>query len=294
MKVYQTIARTLLGLVFLVSGFAKAWSAGDFADTVLQYGPAWFSVFAPLIILSELVLGTMLMCNLYTQWVSLMSAIFLIVVSLIYAYGILFLGITDCGCFGSIDILRTKPWVTYCRNSVLIILSLTLWRYNTSKVIHPLRKLVLVFAVTIVGCFLTGMTLGTSYTLPKIHLTHFKPISTHDFGMDDIVSFSSDSVYAVYLFSFTCPHCQNAFANVEQYQTMHVVDKVLGIAIADSVAQEVFDQLYHPVIDIITIPSEQMSSLTHSLPMLMLIENDTIRNAVEESVSSPGILFFHN
>ena len=46
------IAGIVLGLLFLVSAFAKAWEADVFATMLLQYGPQWFGVWAPIIIFS--------------------------------------------------------------------------------------------------------------------------------------------------------------------------------------------------------------------------------------------------
>ena len=58
--------------------------------------------------------------------------------------------------------------------------------------------------------------------------------------LTDVYHFESESSYVVYLFSFTCPHCQNSFANVQQFQQFNVVDKVIGISILDQEAMERF------------------------------------------------------
>ena len=101
--------------------------------------------------------------------------------------------------------------------------------------------------------------------------------------------FEGDSVYIVYLFSFSCAHCQNSFANVQQYQQFKAADKVLGIAIEDEEAQARFERIYQPQIEIRTIPQNEMASITGQLPVCLLIRGDSIRHVETGFVTSPGI-----
>ena len=92
-----------------------------------------------------------------------------------------------------------------------------------------------------------------------------------------------------YLFSFSCAHCQNSFANVQQYQQFKAADKVLGIAIEDEEAQARFERIYQPQIEIRTIPQNEMASITGQLPVCLLIRGDSIRHVETGFVTSPGI-----
>ena len=107
--------------------------------------------------------------------------------------------------------------------------------------------------------------------------------------LNNIYPFSADSSYVVYLFSFTCAHCQNSYANLEQYHRLKIVDKVIGIAIENEEAQERFTRIYRPEIDIITIPNDTMARITGSLPIALLIKGDSIHKVESGSVTSPGI-----
>jgi hypothetical protein len=107
--------------------------------------------------------------------------------------------------------------------------------------------------------------------------------------LNALYPFDADSTYIVYLFSFSCAHCQNSFANVQQYQQFALADKVLGIAIDDAEAQERFYRIYQPVIEIITIPNDEMSHITGQLPICMLIREGKIKQVESGSVTSPGI-----
>ena len=100
MKYLSYISTTILGLMFLFSAFAKAWDAEAFADMLLLYGPQWFSIGAPILIMVEAVLGMTLVMRVQTRWTAIAADFFLVIVSAIFAYGVLTKGIQDCGCFG--------------------------------------------------------------------------------------------------------------------------------------------------------------------------------------------------
>ena len=87
MKYLSYILTTLLGPVFLVSAFAKAWDADLFADLLLQYGWKGFSIAAPVIVFTEAVLGMLLLLRYRPRQSAWAAVIFLILVSLGYAYG---------------------------------------------------------------------------------------------------------------------------------------------------------------------------------------------------------------
>ena len=107
--------------------------------------------------------------------------------------------------------------------------------------------------------------------------------------LKNIYPFEADSSYIVYLFSFTCPHCQNSFANVEQFQQLHVVDKVIGIAVENQDAQERFYRIYQPEIEIITISKDYMSTITSRLPIGLFIKDNSIQKTEVGFITSPGL-----
>jgi len=291
MKYLSRISTTVLGLMFLVSAFAKAWDAESFAELLLQYGPAWFSVGAPIIICMECLLGVALLTRFRPRHAAVAGDIFLVLVSYIFAYGLAAKGIEDCGCFGFLSKLHTgKPWMTFVRNAVFIAVSIpAIIDKQAQKERYVLPKGVAAMVTVAAACFITGLAMRRTFELPDLPSVHTDSRQQTMEKLNAIYPFSADSSYVVYLFSFTCPHCQNSFANVQQYEQLHVVDKVVGIAVENDEARERFYRLYKPEIDILTIPNDQMSDITGSLPILLLIEGDTIQNAQSGSVTSPGI-----
>lgn len=290
MKYLSYISTTILGLMFLFSAFAKAWDAEAFADMLLQYGPQWFSIGAPIIIMAESVLGMALVLQIKTRWSAIFADCFLVIVSAIFAYGVLAKGIQDCGCFGVFSKLFTgKPWVTFVRNALFVAISIPAILDSNRKVRYVYPKVCLTIVVAAMACFVCGLSMRKSYKLPKISQVKPNNRSKVMEKLNEIYSFNSDSTYVVYLFSFTCPHCQNSFANVQQFQQFNVADKVIGIAVEDQEAQERFYRIYKPEIDIITIPKEQMEQITNQLPIGMSIRENSIKKAEVGFITSPGL-----
>ena len=284
------IAGIVLGLLFLVSAFAKAWDADTFGRMLLLYGPRWFGGFAPVIIFCEVVLGMCLLLRVRPKGAAVAADIFLVTVSAVFAYGVLFKGIQSCGCFGVLERYYTsKPWMTFARNAVLIVLTLPILFAKPEKEKHLTQKLIAMMVVASVACFICGLAMKKSFRLPRMRYEK-GPSTTEMMGkIQDVYPFSADSTYVVYLFSFTCPHCMNSFANVAQYGQFGLVDKVLGIAIEDDEAQARFERIYKPDFDILTIPHDSMSHITHSLPVMLHIEGGTICDIEEGFVLSPGL-----
>ena len=290
MKSFSYISTIVLGLIFLFSAFAKAWDAEAFADMLLQYGPQWFSIGAPIIIMAESVLGMALVLQIKTRWSAIFADCFLVIVSAIFAYGVLAKGIQDCGCFGVFSKLFTgKPWVTFVRNALFVAISIPAILDSNRKVRYVYPKVCLTIVVAAMACFVCGLSMRKSYKLPKISQVRSNNRSKVMEKLNEIYSFNSDSTYVVYLFSFTCPHCQNSFANVQQFQQFNVADKVIGIAVEDQEAQERFYRIYKPEIDIITIPKEQMELITNQLPIGMSIRENSIKKAEVGFITSPGL-----
>lgn len=277
--------------MFLVSAFAKAWDANAFAMMLTQYGPEWFSIGAPIIIAGESLLGCALLLRVKPRWSAVAADAFLLGVSLIFAYGVVVKGIQDCGCFGALSRWFTgKPWTTFVRNAVFIGISVPalLDKPQAERAVYP--RLIAGLVVAIITSFICGLAMRETFELPRNWLPEKEDSRAKAMEkLNAIYSFDADSTYVVYLFSFSCAHCQNSFANVQQFQQFNVVDKVVGIAVDDPEAQERFYRIYQPVIDIITIPQDTMASITGSLPLCIVVREGEIQHVTSGFVTSPGI-----
>ena len=290
MKYLSYFSSTLLGLIFLFSALAKAWDAEAFADMLLQYGPQWFSIGAPIVICIEVILAMALLLRIYPIQSAFCTDCFLIIVSIIFAYGVLEKGIEDCGCFGIYSkLFANKPWITFIRNILFVIISIPIFLYKNTDTKHIWQKGLITIFVTATACFICGLSMKKSYTLPKTSYAKIEKKTKTLEKLNEIYTFDKDSTYIVYLFSFSCQHCQNSFANVQQFQQFNVVDKIVGIAIEDSTAMERFYRIYKPEIEIITIPKDKMWNITNQLPIGIFIKNNSIIKTEIGSITSPGL-----
>lgn len=180
-RITGSIARTLLALTFLFSGFVKAVDPVGTVYKIQDYLTAFGGVFtlllplatvaAVLLILTEWTLGVMMLCNIRTQWTAWLSLAFYLVMTPLTLYIALTNPISDCGCFG--DALVISNWQTFWKNIVLtalvVVLLLTKKHIPQTFVWWAELGLVLI-AIALAG----GLMLYTHYHLPLIDFRPYK------------------------------------------------------------------------------------------------------------------------
>ena len=285
------ILRFVVGLIFMLSGLLKAIDTAAFANLMSDYGPVWLGVGAPLVIAIEIFLGVLLIFNLKPRWIATATTVFIVGVSAIYLYGVLFRGITDCGCFGPLTWLNSKPWLTFTRNAVLVALLIPslIKPQEGEKLTMPI--VCCMAGVGVVLMFMCGYSFrGARCMIKESYDTeyHAKPVS--ESVLSKYYTFHPDSNYFVFAFSYGCPYCQNSVANVNQYVTMGMVDKVVGLAVEDPKGRERFNRIFDVDFEIHEISELQMVRLTNTLPTVFRIRHDSIVNSYTGLVISPALL----
>ena len=130
MKIVVHIARLLVGVVFIFSGFVKlvdplgsAYKFQEYfgADVLnLEFLIPYALPFSIALILAELMLGVLLLLGYlpkFTVWSLLGLTLIFLFLTWYSAY---YDKVTDCGCFG--DAVKLTPWETFYKNVVLILL----------------------------------------------------------------------------------------------------------------------------------------------------------------------------
>lgn len=279
--------RLIVGVVFLLSGLLKAINTAAFANLMSQYGVSWLGFGAPLIILIEIFLGILLIFGFYPKQITWSSIVFICTVSLIYLYGLLAKGITDCGCFGPLTWLNSKPWLTFIRNGIILAL-LVPSLLKTDDTASPTTTSVIFMAViAVIVMFMCGFSFRGAECLNKTN--SFQPVALSDSPLANYVECHPDSTYLVFAFSYDCPYCMNAIGNVNQYIQMHVVDKVIGLAVDEPNKEERFYRLFEPNFEIHTLPSLAMYQITRTLPVGFLICHDSIVRQYNGIIISPAL-----
>ena len=283
------IFRFLVGLVFLLSGLLKAIDTASFADLMSEYGALWFGYAAPLIIFIEIFLGIMLVCNFYPKQNALIVSIFLLAVSSVYLYGVAARGITNCGCFGPISWLNSKPWITFLRNAILLLMLIPSFLPSKEESPKPtISSIAFMAVIAVVVMFMCGFSMHGAKCLQKQN--SFQPITLKESLLSELISTNQDSTYLVFAFSYSCPYCQNSIGNVNQYQPMGFADKVIGLALEDSLARARFERLFDTNFEIREISQISMYRLTNTLPTTFFIRHDTIFSQYSGMVVSPALL----
>jgi len=272
----------------MLSGIFKAFSASSFADLMSSYGVVWFGLAAPFVIGVELLLGMLLIFDAIPRLTAALSVAFILVVSAIFLYGVLCRGITDCGCFGPLTWLNTRPWITFLRNGIIIALLLPSLLRPQEGAPLTIPFILCMALATVILMYMCGYTMHGAKSLQHAHKP-FEPQPLAEHPLAQFITCAPDSTYLIFAFSYGCPYCQNSIGNVNQFTSMHVVDRVIGLAIADSVGRERFDRVFDYNFGIKEIPDIEMYKITSSLPVTFYIRHDSIINALAGSVTTPAL-----
>lgn len=135
MKILVGIARWVVGILFIFSGFVKLNDPIGFSFKLEEYfSPSVLNleflapfalVIALLLVVFEVVVGIMLLIGYlprFTTWVLLLMILFFTFLTFYSAY---FNKVTDCGCFG--DAIPLTPWQSFYKDIILLVLILFLF-----------------------------------------------------------------------------------------------------------------------------------------------------------------------
>ncbi len=134
LHIVGSVARSLLAIVFLFSGFVKAIDPLGTTYKIEDYLKAFGGFFTELMPLAEaaavcligveIVLGLCMLLNVRTSVTCWLTLAFYVVMLPLTLYIALENPVSDCGCFG--DALVISNWATFRKNVVLTALAVTL------------------------------------------------------------------------------------------------------------------------------------------------------------------------
>ena len=289
MKINKTnLFSIIVGIVFIISGFSKSLDATTFAKTINLYEIANLWFLSPVIIIFEIFLGLSLLLKIQVKRISFISIIFLIGLTLTFIYGWIFKDITDCGCFGNINILSSSPIFTLVRNAILIYLCVDLYLHNNKETIDIRTYINICFIVAIcIVSFISGYTLDeVSYSNKK----NKKYVAVKDIELGSHINTSVDSTYLVFAFSYSCSHCMNSIENLKQYEKSGVVDKVIALTINNDEEREEFEKIFEPNFEIQHLEKKDFIKISRSFPRSFFIQNDSIQFTLSGELPSAYVL----
>ena len=174
-KLAVNIARLVLAVTFILSGFVKAvdplgtqYKIQDYltAMGMGQYVPDFLTLSASVLIsTAEFIIGICLLFAIRRRLVSKILMVVMVVMTLLTLWLALADPIHDCGCFG--DALVLTNWQTFWKNVVLLICAFVLWRWPLEMprlIGESSQWIVMNYSAVFILIYIAGRSL---YTLPE-------------------------------------------------------------------------------------------------------------------------------
>lgn len=282
--------QTTVGIIFLLSGLAKAFDADHFGNILAAYGFEQFYFAAPIIVFAELLVGLALIFDIVPRYAAFAGIMMIAVFTGAYSYGLIFAGIRDCGCFGRIAFLNSSPTGLYIRNSILAAALFFIARQRCTE-----NALSLIAAVCMCLVFTGGFICGNTFSRVSVRFgsdKRFTPIALAQHPLQKFVKTDRDSTYMITVFSYTCPHCINSIGNIEQYERFGVVDAVIGLCVENPNAETAFKEKFQPKFRTLNYSMDELTELSYELPISYIIRNDSIAGIISGEV--PSAYFIHS
>ncbi len=176
----RNLARIIVGLVFVFSGFVKGvdplGTAYRIEDYFIAYHMDWavslslgLSVF---LCAFEFSLGIFLLLNLKPKLVSWLTLLLMTYFTILTFFDALYNPVPDCGCFG--DAIKLTNWETFYKNIVLIILVILI--FVQRKKFRPwLTRPVDLIIIVVVPLLFMAFSVYNYRNLPMKDFTAWKP-----------------------------------------------------------------------------------------------------------------------
>lgn len=179
MKIVGIIARIIIGLVFVFSGFVKGVDPWGSAIKLNDYFTAFgwdfmlpYSFFiGSLMNVAEFIIGFSLLIGVKVKLGSLGALIFMAIFTPLTFYLAIANPVSDCGCFG--DAIKMTNWETFYKN--IFITALVLLVFFRRKKFKPLASCTKEWMIVSVGLAIIVFTTWYSYSyLPIIDFLPYK------------------------------------------------------------------------------------------------------------------------
>ena len=138
-KILVNIARLLLALTFILSGFVKAvdplgtqYKINDYLSAMhlRTFVPDFLTLGASVMLSAvEFILGICLLFAIHRRLCSKLTLVIMTVMTLLTLWLAITNPISDCGCFG--DAIVLTNWQTFWKNVILLAAAVVIWRWPT-------------------------------------------------------------------------------------------------------------------------------------------------------------------
>lgn len=179
MRILVFLSQFIVGILFIFSGFIKLNDPLGFSYKLKEYFeptvldlPFFIPYALPiayLIVVTEIVLGVMLLVGLYKRMTVILLFVMITFFTFLTFYSAYFNKVTDCGCFG--DAIPLTPWQSFSKDVVLMVL-ISMLLLGVRYIRNILPKKIALFTVVLSG--VSSAAFG-SYVYHHLPVFDFRP-----------------------------------------------------------------------------------------------------------------------
>lgn len=180
MKVVRILARYIVGIVFIVSGFLKgvdpvgtSLKVKEYFHAFLNLDPGHWALWIGIALCAvEFLTGVCILKVIKFRFFSGLALLMCIFFAGVTFYSAYTGKVSDCGCFG--DVIHLDPWPSFYKNLVLLALTIFLYtqRHRARPIANSFWEWAFMFGY---AAFIVGVSLYSMRNLPPADLSDFKP-----------------------------------------------------------------------------------------------------------------------
>ncbi|MBU3010501.1 DoxX family protein [Polaribacter vadi] len=306
MKILVQLARIIVGVLFIFSGFVKLVDPiGSqykfeeyFSEGVLnmEFLIPYALTFSIILIIAEIVLGVALLVGWKPKFTVISLKIIILIFLFLTWYSAYYDKVTDCGCFG--DAIKLKPWETFYKDVALTILIFFIG--FKIKYIKPIAKKFIPFQIVFVSLIISSFI--TYYVLAHLPIIDFRAYAigknlpegmeykddgeippVHDFMLENAQNdlapqiLKMDKVMLIIMSSFEKSD-YNAFPEVKKIseEAMQKGYKVYGASASFSDIIDLTIKKYNLPFEVLFCDETTLKTMIRANPGIMILKNGTV------------------
>lgn len=180
MRFVRILARYIVGIVFIVSGFLKgvdpvgtSLKVKEYFHAFLNMDPGHRALWIGIALCAvEFLTGVCILKVIKFRFFSGLALLMCIFFAGVTFYSAYTGKVSDCGCFG--DVIHLDPWPSFYKNLVLLALTIFLYtqRHRARPIANSFWEWAFMFGY---AAFIVGVSLYSMRNLPPADLSDFKP-----------------------------------------------------------------------------------------------------------------------
>lgn len=228
-----------MGGILILSGLSKILSINSFIDILNEkYSLGELSLLAPVIVIIEIKIGLSLLFLRNIQFNATLLIILLIFFTVFQTYVYINFEVSNCYCFGKLNLFGHEPLIFYIRNAILALMT----SYLYFKPIQYTTRFKRVYTlILLTSVFFTG--LNTDIKKTSIIINNFWYNSTDDtvnktdsfqFIKEITLGLPIEKPYMLFFMTESCSYCLNSIENAKSFKEQNIVNQIVFVIVTNS------------------------------------------------------------